>query len=47
MFEQISNRVSSLLKLELPADWPAGVYFLEAVNEKGERQTGRLVRVRW
>ena len=47
MFEQISNRDSSLLKLELPADWPAGVYFLEAVNEKGERQTGRLVRVRW
>jgi len=30
--------------LELPANWPAGIYYLEAVSEKGERQTGRFVR---
>jgi len=44
MFEQTSISNSNLLKLELPVGWPAGVYYLEAVNEKGERQTGRFVR---
>ena len=38
----ISN--AGVLTLELPTDWPTGIYYLEAVNDKGERQTGRFVR---
>ena len=45
MFEQTSNSDSNLLTLKLPKDWPAGIYYLEAVNESGERQAGRFVRV--
>jgi hypothetical protein len=44
MFEQTSVSNSNLLKLELPTNWPTGIYYLEAVNEKSERQTGRFVR---
>jgi hypothetical protein len=45
LYRQTSNADSQQLTLELPADWPAGVYYLEVNNEQGERQTGRFVRV--
>ena len=44
LFHQTTTAEANLLTLELPTDWPAGVYYLEAINEQGERQTGRFVR---
>lgn len=44
MFQRNSTSNAGALTLELPTDWPAGIYYLEALNEKGERQTGRFVR---
>ncbi len=44
LYEQASSLKTDVTTLELPAGWPAGVYYLQAVNETGERQTGRFVR---
>ena len=44
LYRQTSKADSEQLTLVLPTDWPAGVYYLEATNEQGERQTGRFVR---
>lgn len=40
---QTSTAETEILLLELPV-LPAGVYYLEAVSEQGERQTGRFLR---
>ncbi len=44
LFHQTATAETNLLPLELPIDWPTGIYYLEAINEQGERQTGRFVR---
>lgn len=44
LLHQTATAEASLLTLELPTDWPTGIYYLEAINEQGERQTGRFVR---
>ncbi len=44
MFEQTFSIDSNLLRLELPTDWPTGIFYLEALNEKGESRIGRFVR---
>lgn len=44
LFHQTATAEANLLTLELPTDWPTGIYYLEAINEQGERQTGRFVR---
>jgi ligand-binding sensor domain-containing protein len=46
LYQQTKTLEDDIVMLPLSADWPAGIYYLEAVNEKGERQTGRFVRVR-
>ncbi len=46
LYQQTKTLEDNIVMLQLSADWPAGIYYLEAVNEKGERQTGRFVRVR-
>ncbi|MBK9337642.1 MAG: T9SS type A sorting domain-containing protein [Lewinellaceae bacterium] len=46
LYQQTKTPEDQVVLLRLSADWPAGIYYLEAVNEKGERQTGRFVRVR-
>ncbi|HRI61743.1 MAG TPA: HYR domain-containing protein, partial [Saprospiraceae bacterium] len=45
LFQKTATANVDILTLELPTHWPAGVYYLEAINEQGERQTGRFVRV--
>ena len=44
IFQRNSTSDAGVLTLQLPADWPVGIYNLEAFNELGERQTGRFVR---
>ncbi len=44
LLRQTATAETNLLTLELPIDWPTGIYYLEAINEQGERQTGRFVR---
>ncbi|MBK7937914.1 MAG: T9SS type A sorting domain-containing protein [Lewinellaceae bacterium] len=44
VFQRNSTSIAGVLTLQLPVDWPAGIYNLEAFNELGERQTGRFVR---
>jgi hypothetical protein len=44
LFHQTATVEANLLTLELPTDWPTGIYYLEAINEQCERQTGRFVR---
>ena len=34
-----------LLQFALPTGWPAGLYHIEALNEQGERLSGRFVRL--
>ncbi|MCW5922209.1 MAG: T9SS type A sorting domain-containing protein [Saprospiraceae bacterium] len=44
IFHQKPTSNAGVLTLELPTDWPTGIYCLEALNEKGERRIGRFVR---
>jgi streptogramin lyase len=44
LHHQTATVKADILTLELPSGWPAGIYYLEAINEQGERQTGRFVR---
>lgn len=44
MFQLNSTSNAGVLTLPLPTDWPVGIYYLEAISEKGERQTGRFLR---
>lgn len=44
LFHQTATAETNLLTLELPANWPAGLCYLEITNEQGERRTGRFVR---
>ena len=44
IFQRNSTSNAGVLTLQLPTDWPTGIYYLEAINEQGERQTGRFVR---
>lgn len=46
LYQQKKTPEDNIVMLQLPAGWPAGIYYLEAVNEKGERQTGCFVRVK-
>ncbi|MBX2889572.1 MAG: T9SS type A sorting domain-containing protein [Saprospiraceae bacterium] len=44
IFHQNPTSNAGVLTLELPTDWPTGIYYLEALNEKGESRIGRFVR---
>lgn len=46
LYQQTVNMESVLLTLDLPATWPAGVYFIETLNGRGERHTTRFALTR-
>ncbi|MBP6827561.1 MAG: T9SS type A sorting domain-containing protein [Saprospiraceae bacterium] len=43
-YQQTAAVHANLLTLDLPAEWPAGLYYVETFGEQGERQSGRFVR---
>ena len=45
LLQKTMAMTGDFVTLELSANWPAGIYYLEAISEKGERQAGRFVRV--
>ena len=44
IYLQTATAEAGRLMLDLPADWPAGLYYIETSDEQGKRQTGRFVR---
>ncbi len=46
LLRQTTVNVAGSLRLELPVAWPEGHYYLQAINEQGERRLGSFVRMK-
>ena len=46
LLRQTTFHTTGSLRLELPVAWPEGLYFLQAINEQGERRLGSFVRMK-